>query len=140
MRLCYFKFILAICDLCTRHSCGDLQAHFPKSRAVAATQTEIVVPAQLTCCPKKSALKNMPDMVHKTPTTSPLLTWDRPLSPWMIQFISLPLLLQELPGDSGNFPWYVTDSIAAIEDGYSEVVVNVIDFALNWQLFSAVLM
>ena len=58
----------------------------------------------------------------------------------MIQFISVPLLLQELPGDSGNFPWYVTDSIVAVEDSYSEVVVNVIDFALNWQLFSAVLM
>ena len=110
VRLCYFKFILAICDLCTRHSCGDLQAHyFPKSPAVAATETEIVVLAQLTYCPKKSALKTMPDMVHKT----------------------LPLLLQELPGDSGNFPWWVTDSIVAVEDGYSEVVVNVIDFALN---------
>ena len=40
--------------------------------------------------------------------------------------------------DSGNFPWYMTDSIAVLEDSYSEVVVNVIDLALNWQLFSDV--
>ena len=32
--------------------------------------------------------------------------------------------------------WYMTDSIAVLEDSYSEVVVNVIDLALNWQLFS----
>ena len=40
--------------------------------------------------------------------------------------------------DSGNFPWYMTDSIAVLEDSYSEVVVDVIDLALNWQLFSDV--
>ena len=43
-------------------------------------------------------------------------------------------LVQEVPSDSGNFPWYMTDSIAVLEDSYSEVVVNVIDLALNWQL------
>jgi len=32
----------------------------------------------------------------------------------------------------------MTDSIAVLEDRYSEVVVNVIDFVLNWQLFSDV--
>ena len=37
-------------------------------------------------------------------------------------------LVQDVPADSGNFQWYMTDS-------YSEVVVNVIDLALNWQLF-----
>ena len=47
-------------------------------------------------------------------------------------------LVQEVPADSGNFPWYMTDSIAVLEDSYSEVVVNVIDLALNWQLFSDV--
>ena len=47
-------------------------------------------------------------------------------------------LVQEVLADSGNFPWYMTDSIAVLEDSYSEVVVNVIDFALNWQLFSDV--
>ena len=41
-------------------------------------------------------------------------------------------LVQEIPADSGNFPWYMTDSVAV------EVVVNVIDLALNWQLFSDV--
>ena len=45
-------------------------------------------------------------------------------------------LVQEVPADSGNFPWYMTDSSAVLEDSYSEVVVNVIDLALNWQLFS----
>ena len=35
-------------------------------------------------------------------------------------------LVQEVPADSGNFPWYMTDSIAVLEDSYSEVVVNVI--------------
>ena len=48
------------------------------------------------------------------------------------------ILVQEVPADSGNFPWYMIDSIAVLEDSYSEVVVNVIDLALNWQLFSAV--
>ena len=49
-------------------------------------------------------------------------------------------LVQEVPADSGNFPWYMymTGSIAVLEDSYSEVVVNVIDLALNWQLFSNV--
>ena len=47
-------------------------------------------------------------------------------------------LVQEVPADSGNFPWYMTDSTAVFEDSYSEVVVNVIDLALNWQLFSDV--
>ena len=46
--------------------------------------------------------------------------------------------MQEVPADSGNFPWYMTDSIAVLEDSYSEVVMNVIDLALNWQLFSDV--
>ena len=41
--------------------------------------------------------------------------------------------MQEVPADSGNLPWYMTDSIAVLEDSYSEVVVNVIDLALNWQ-------
>ena len=45
-------------------------------------------------------------------------------------------LVQEVPADSGNFPWYMTDSITVVEESYSEVVVNVIDLALNWQLFS----
>ena len=47
-------------------------------------------------------------------------------------------LVQEILADSGNFPWYMTDSVAVLEDSYSEVVVNVIDLALNWQLFSDV--
>jgi len=47
-------------------------------------------------------------------------------------------LVQEVPADSGNFPWYMTDGIAVLEDSYSEVVVNVIDLELNWQLFSDV--
>ena len=47
-------------------------------------------------------------------------------------------LVQEIPADSGNFPWHMTDSVAVLEDSYSEVVVNVIDLALNWQLFSDV--
>ena len=46
--------------------------------------------------------------------------------------------VQEVPADSGNFPWYMTDSTAVLEDSYSKVVVNVIDLALNWQLFSDV--
>ena len=46
-------------------------------------------------------------------------------------------LVQEIPADSGNFPWYMTDSVAVLEN-YSEGVVNVIDLALNWQLFSDV--
>jgi len=41
-------------------------------------------------------------------------------------------LAQEVPADSGNFPCYMTNSTAVLEDGYSEVVVNVIDLALNW--------
>ena len=32
----------------------------------------------------------------------------------------------------------MTDSVAVLEDSDSEVVVNVIDLALNWQLFSDV--
>ena len=47
-------------------------------------------------------------------------------------------LAEEIAADSGNFPWYMTDSVAVLEDSYSEVVVNVIDLALNWQLFSDV--
>ena len=34
-------------------------------------------------------------------------------------------LVQEVPADSGNFPWYMTDSIAVLEDSYSEIVVNI---------------
>jgi len=47
-------------------------------------------------------------------------------------------LVQDVPADSGNFSWYMTDSTAVLEDSYSEVVMNVIDLALNWQLFSDV--
>jgi len=46
--------------------------------------------------------------------------------------------VQDIQADLGNFPWYMTDSIAVVEDSYSEVVVNVIDLALNWQFFSDV--
>ena len=54
------------------------------------------------------------------------------VSLWL-QVISLRLLhVQEVPADSGNFLWYMADSIAVLEDSYSEVVVNVIDLALNW--------
>ena len=45
-------------------------------------------------------------------------------------------LLQEIPG---NVLWYMTDSIAVLEDSYSEfevVVMNVMAPALKWQLFS----
>ena len=42
-------------------------------------------------------------------------------------------LLQEIPG---NVTWYMTDSIAVLEDGYSEVIVNVKALALKRQLFS----
>jgi len=35
-------------------------------------------------------------------------------------------------------PWYMTDSTAVLDDSYREVIVNVIDLALNWQLFSDV--
>ena len=72
-------------------------------------------------------------------TTSPFpSTSDRLLSPLMIQVHLAATLVQEVPADSGNFPWYMTDSIAVLEDNYSEVVVNFIDLALNWQLFSDV--
>ena len=47
-------------------------------------------------------------------------------------------LVQGVPADSGYFLWYMTDSTAVLEDSYSEVIVNVIDLALNWQLFSDV--
>ena len=47
-------------------------------------------------------------------------------------------LVQKVPTDSGNFPWYMTDSAAVLEDSYSEVIVNAIDLALNWQPFSDV--
>jgi len=30
---------------------------------------------------------------------------------------------QEVTADSGNFPWYMTDSTAVLEDSYSKVVV-----------------
>ena len=46
------------------------------------------------------------------------------------------ILVQEVPADSGNLPWYMTNSVAVLEDSYSEVVVNVIDLTLNWQLLS----
>jgi len=65
-------------------------------------------------------------------------TSDHLLSPLTIQVISLPLPVHEVPADSVNFPWYITDSVAVLEDSYSEVGVNVIDPALNWQLFSDV--
>ena len=41
-------------------------------------------------------------------------------------------LVQEVPADSGNFPWYMTDTTAVLEDSYSE------DLTMNWQLFSDV--
>ena len=47
-------------------------------------------------------------------------------------------LVQEIPADSGNFLWYMTDSVAVLEDSYSKFVVKVIDLALNWQLLSDV--
>ena len=47
-------------------------------------------------------------------------------------------LVQEIPADSGNFPSYMTDSVAVLEDSYTEVIVNLIDLALDWQLFSDV--
>ena len=34
---------------------------------------------------------------------------------------------------------YMTDSIAVVEDGYSEVVVNDMAVAFKWQLFSPML-
>ena len=37
-------------------------------------------------------------------------------------------LTQEIPG---NVPWFMTDSIAVLEDGYSEVVVNVMALELK---------
>ena len=46
--------------------------------------------------------------------------------------------VKEVPAESGNFPWYMTDGIAVLEDSYTEVVMNVIDYALNCQLFSNV--
>ena len=41
---------------------------------------------------------------------------------------------------SRNFPLYMADSrpTTVLEDSYSKVDVNVIDLALNWQLFSNV--
>jgi len=44
-------------------------------------------------------------------------------------------LVQEVPADSGNLSWYMTDSIAGLDDSHSEVIMKVIDLALNWQLF-----
>ena len=68
-------------------------------------------------------------------TMSPFTsTSDRLLSPLTTQVISLPLLCRKYQ-QTGNFPWYMTDRIAVLEDSYSEVVVNVIDLALNWQFF-----
>jgi len=62
-------------------------------------------------------------------TTSPFLaTSDRLLSPLTIQVISLPLLCR-------NYQQTLKIS-RGLEDSYSKVVVNVIDLALNWQLFS----
>jgi len=70
-------------------------------------------------------------------------------SPFPINFRSSPVtiddtshltatLVQKVRADSGNFPWYMTDSIAVLQDSYGEVVVNAIDFTLNWQFFSDV--
>jgi len=50
-------------------------------------------------------------------------------------------LVQEVPADSGNLRWYMTDSVAVLEDSYSEVIkviVIAIDLTLNWQVFSDV--
>ena len=64
-------------------------------------------------------------------TTSPFpSTSERLLSPLTMQVISLPLLCKKYQ-QTGNFPWYMTDSVADLEDSYSEVVMNVIDLALN---------
>jgi len=45
-------------------------------------------------------------------------------------------LLQEIPAESGNFLWYMTDSVAILQDSYSGVVMNIMDLTLNLQLFS----
>ena len=37
-------------------------------------------------------------------------------------------LPQEIPG---NVPWFMTESIAVLEDGYSEVVVNIMALELK---------
>ena len=75
---------------------------------------------------------------HRTNSPFPS-TSDRLLSPLTIRTSHLTAtLVQEVPADSVNFLWGMTDSIAVLEDSYSKVVVNVIDLALNWQLFSDV--
>jgi len=48
------------------------------------------------------------------------------------------IFVQEVPAELWKFPWYMIDSTVVLEDSYSEVVMNVIDLALNWQLFSDV--
>ena len=55
------------------------------------------------------------------------------VSLWL-QVISLTLLCRKYQQTLEISPWYMTDSTAVLEDSYSEVVVNVIDLALNWQL------
>ena len=40
-------------------------------------------------------------------------------------------LLHEIPG---NVPWYMTDSIAVLEDSYSEVIVMSLAVTWKWQL------
>jgi len=47
-------------------------------------------------------------------------------------------LVQGVPADSGNLPWYMTDSVAVLEDSYSKVIMIAIDLTLNWQVFSNV--
>ena len=75
---------------------------------------------------------------HGTTSPFPSTSDRRLLSPLTIYKSSRCHSCAGVPADSGNFPWYMTNSIAVLEDIYSEVVVNVIDFALNWQLFSDV--
>ena len=71
-------------------------------------------------------------------TTSPFSSTS--LSPVTIDDTShlTATLVQEVPADSGNLRWYMTDSVAVLEDSYSEVIVIAIDLTLNWQVFSDV--
>jgi len=59
------------------------------------------------------------------------------VSLWL-QVISLTLLCRKYQQTLEISPWYMTDSTAVLEDSFSKVVVNVLDLALNWQLFSDV--
>ena len=41
------------------------------------------------------------------------------------------ILLQEVPTDSGNFSWHVANDHAVLQDSYSEVILNIVNLALN---------